>query len=267
VTVGLREKAQLLAAKRGMGDCADSSAPSVAGAHHESTRRDGDLPAQPGPAAVEIVGSIRGLPRPRAQTSTAHMLPEGQAVVRSPVAATLVATAAAGLAPAWVKSSAAQDDGAVDAALRESSAIQDLIAVPEGAAGLGHIHGADSESQQQDEGGDGSAPEVVGLNNPGYLCFLNASVQSLMGCRAFSGLLQRLRGSSGLLGRARQPTLAAFAAFMEGLKDVSSANSVGYASVRTVRVVLPCRAQTLSGSRSVLVHSWSHQMDCMRVAT
>ena len=109
----------------------------------------------------------------------------------------------------------------VDALLRDSTAIQHLVELPGAVRPSGAASGAEPTRFQ-----------VAGLHNPGYLCFMNASVQALFGCSAFSAQLRQLRGSSKLLGRARVPTLSAFAAFVESTKEVQGSGIVGSEPVR-----------------------------------
>lgn len=64
---------------------------------------------------------------------------------------------------------------------------------------------------------------------------MNASVQALFGCGVFSAQLRQLRGSSKLLSRAGAPTLAAFAGFVESIKEVQGAAVVGGEQVRLIQ--------------------------------
>jgi hypothetical protein len=100
------------------------------------------------------------------------------------------------------------------ARLQNSEALQQLVQPPVHRS----LTGSDDERQL----------ECIGLRNPGYLCFMNACIQAMMGYPPFCKILQGLRGNSDLLVAAGAPTLSAFVAFTEGLGEapVQSASEV-----------------------------------------
>jgi hypothetical protein len=138
------------------------------------------------------------------------------------------------------KAETEEDPEVIDALLQSSDPVQRLVQLPSAgnelqAGSPDSDFGSDDESDE-DEGGPRRL-EVVGLNNPGYLCFLNAGVQALLGCAAFSTPLRGLRGERELLARARAPTLAAFAAFLGSMDEARGSAVTASAPVRTGRFV------------------------------
>ena len=159
-----------------------------------------------------------------------------------------------------------EEDLIVDTLLRDSDAIQQLVAMPDGVVALaGAANGAGSNGayaagDAEEAGVDESRLEVVGLHNPGYLCFMNASAQALLGASALGALMRALRGCSELLMRARAPTLAAFAAFVESMELVQGAGVTGESQVRagndTLCVLLqqPAVTENVAREASGAVH-------------
>jgi ubiquitin C-terminal hydrolase len=109
-----------------------------------------------------------------------------------------------------------------------SEALQRLVAPPV------------SQRAAQDADAEMPTLECIGLQNPQYLCFMNACIQAMVGCAPFCKILVDLRGTSELLRAVGAPTLAAFVAFTESLgvlEEVCSLLSKLYVNLQNLQLL------------------------------